>query len=161
MTFFLLDVFWVHFLFLFAYSVLCFCLVASFCFLVLLVLLARAKSICKNKKNKGFKTALITSFNYYLAPFESIGASTFSYLIEEWGYKLLIFFAISTSWNQYVSILPRKSFREISLTDLIKVFLFILLPNWKIKVFSKHFFYCDCENFAKNPVVSKNRSLQN
>ena len=92
LTFFLSDVFLSAFLFLFAYSVLCFCLVASFCFLVLLVLLARAKSICKNKKNKEFKTALITSFNYYLAPFESIGASTFSYLIEEWGYKLLIFF---------------------------------------------------------------------
>ena len=46
----------------FAYSVLCFCLVAFLCFLVLLV--CREKSFCK--KNKEFKIALIISFTLLL-----------------------------------------------------------------------------------------------
>ena len=46
------------------FAFLCFCLVASFVLLVILVHLVRAKSFCK--KNKEFKTTLITSFTLLL-----------------------------------------------------------------------------------------------
>ena len=49
---------------LFPCSFLCFCLVASLCFLCFLVLLVQVKSFCK--KSKEFKTALMTSFTLLL-----------------------------------------------------------------------------------------------
>ena len=78
-------------------SLLCFCLVVSLCFLCFLVLLVQLKSFCK--KNKKFKTALMTSFTLPL---------NLSYYKHE-------FFLITILFNYHNSVQLSQSFSIISI----------------------------------------------